>query len=78
MFNKITLVVEESIHVIFDEAKSTLRKLSLDNDDLEIYQEQASHKEQRQTIQNQKAPKEEELHEPTQVERERSHPRELT
>ena len=78
VFNKRTLVVEESIHVIFDEANSTLRKVSFDSDDIEIYQQETSQKKQGQTVPNQEDTKEEEPHKPTQVERERNHPRELT
>ena len=43
VFNKRTLVVKESILVIFDEANSTLKKVSLDDDDVEIYQDYLFH-----------------------------------
>ena len=39
MFNKRTLVVEESIHVIFDESNLPSRKNSPDDDDVGILQE---------------------------------------
>ena len=39
MFNKRTLVVEESIHVIFDESNPPSRKDSLDDDDIGILHE---------------------------------------
>ena len=39
VFNKITLVVEKSIHVIFDESNPHSRKDSLDDDDVGILQE---------------------------------------
>ena len=78
MFNKRTLVVEESIYVIFNEANSTLRKVSFDSDDIEIYQQETPQKQQAQTVSNQEDTKEEEPHKSTQVERERNHPRELT
>ena len=78
VFNKRTLVVEDLIHVIFDEANSTLRKVSFDIDDIEIYQQETSQKKQGQTVPNQEDTKEEEPHEQTQVERERNHLRELT
>ena len=39
VFNKRTLVVEESIHVLFDECNLYSRKDSLDGDDVSILQE---------------------------------------
>ena len=39
VFNKRTLVVEESIHVIFDESNLSSRKNSPDDDDVGILQE---------------------------------------
>ena len=39
VFNKRTLVVEESIHVIFDESNPHSRKDSFDDDDVGILQE---------------------------------------
>ena len=39
VFNKRTLVVEESIHVIFDESNPHSKKDSLDDDDVGILQE---------------------------------------
>ena len=39
VFNKRTLVVEESIHIIFDESNPHSRKNSLDDDDVGILQE---------------------------------------
>ena len=68
VFNKRTLVVEESIHVIFNESNPPSRKDSLDDDDVGILQkkniDEASHeKEKDQEEINNDESKEEELNE---------------
>ena len=76
VFNKRTLVVEESIHVIFDESNSLSRKDSLDDDNIGILQEdidKASHQKEK----DQKAitiveSNEEELYEPQALEKQPS------
>ena len=80
VFNKRTLVVEEYIHVIFDESNPFSRKDSLDDDDVGILQENsdepAHEKEKDQEEINYDESKEEELHEPQHIEMEPSYPRE--
>ena len=65
VFNKRTLVVEESIHVIFDESNPPSRKDSLDDDDIGILQEnnddESHEKEKDQEKINNNGSKEEEL-----------------
>ncbi|EOY08737.1 Uncharacterized protein TCM_023856 [Theobroma cacao] len=39
MFNERTLIVEESIHVLFDDANSSLRKENVVDDEIDILQE---------------------------------------
>ena len=80
VFNKRILVVEESIHVIFDKSNPPSKKDSLDDDDVGILQEnidKASHeKEKDQEEIKDDESKEEELNEPQHIEKEPSYPRE--
>ena len=80
VFNKRTLVVEESIHVIFDESNSPFRKDSLDDDDVSILQEninEAFHEKKKdQEKVNNDETKEEKLNEPQPLESELNYPRE--
>ena len=79
VFNKRTLVVEESIHVIFDESNPPCRKDSLD-DDVGILQENlddASHeKENDQKEMNSDESKKKKLNEPEALQKEPSFSRE--
>ena len=80
VFNKRTLVVEESIHVIFDESNPPSRKDSLDDDDVGILQEDidepSQEKEKDQEEIKDDESKEEKLNEPQVIEKEPSFPRE--
>ena len=80
VFNKRTLVVEEYIHVIFDEFNPSSRKNSLDDDDVGILQkniDETSHeKENDQEEINNEESKEEEINEPKHIDKKPSYPRE--
>ena len=79
VFKKKTVIVEESIHVIFDESNLPFRKDFLD-DDISILQkniDEISHekeKDQKEIINDES--KDEELNEPQYIEKEPRHPRE--
>ena len=77
VFNKRTLVFEESIHVIFN---SLSRKDFLDDDDVGILQENideaSQEKEKNQEEIKDDESKEEELNEPQHIEKEPSYPKE--
>ena len=81
MFNKRTLVVKESIHVIFDESNPFFRKDSLDDDDdvgilQENIDEPSQERENDQEETKDDESKEGELNEPQVIEKKPSYPRE--
>ena len=80
MFNKRTLVVEESIHVIFDKSNPPSRNDSLDDDDVGILPENvdkpSQEKENDQKEMNNDESKKKELNEPEALQKEPSFPRE--